>query len=73
MKLKITKNYNGNVELIYGENVVILTDKNPSIIITEKEYESIPEHKQYLIDNSFVLVEFIEEEVKQETKVEIKK
>ena len=59
------KNYYGNVEFLYGEESVILTEKNPSITITEKEYESIPEHKKYLIDNMFVIVDFIEEEVKE--------
>ncbi len=65
MKLKITKNYNGSIEFIYGEKVEILTDKKPSIEITEEEYESIPEHKQYLINNNFVIVEFIEEEINE--------
>lgn len=63
MKFKIIKNYNGNVELIYGENVKILTDKEPEVILTEKEYESIPKYKQYLITNQFVLVDFVEEEI----------
>lgn len=70
MKLKIVKNYNGNVEIVYGDNVVLLTDAKPFIILTEEEYDSIPEYKQYLILNRFVLVDFIEEEVK---KIEIKK
>ncbi len=73
MKFKIIKNYNGNVELIYGENVKILSDNEPEVILTEKEYESIPKHKQYLITNQFILVEFVEEEVVKETKVEKKK
>lgn len=64
MKIKITKNYNGNIEFIYGEESIILTDKNPSVILTEKEYESIPEYKQYLLDNMFVIAEFIEEKIK---------
>lgn len=62
MKFKITKTYIGNIEFSYGDKVVLLTDKNPSIIITEEEYDSIPEHKQYLITNFFVMVEFLEEE-----------
>ncbi len=62
------KNYYGNIEFVYGEKTIILTEKNPTIILTEEEYETIPEHKQYLIDNMFVIVEFMEEEVKKETK-----
>ena len=62
MKFKITKNYHGNVEFIYAEESTILTDNNPTIILTEKPYETIPEHKKYLIDNLFVIVEFVEEE-----------
>lgn len=65
MKFKITKNYHGNVEFIYDEESIILTDNNPTIILTEKQYEAIPEHKKYLIDNMFVIVEFVEEEVKE--------
>jgi hypothetical protein len=62
LKFKLTKFYNGNIELKYGDTVAILTDKNPSIILTEEEYSSIPEYKQYLITNRFVLAEFVEEE-----------
>lgn len=65
MKLKLIKNYDGNVEMVYGDNVVLLTNSNPSIILTEDEYNSIPEYKQYLFLNNFVLVEFVEEEVKE--------
>lgn len=68
MKLKVIKNYDGNIEFIYGNKIMYLTEKNPSIILTEDEYDSIPEHKQYLITNNFVVVEFVEEEVKKETK-----
>lgn len=71
MKFKIIKNYYGNIEFKYGEESIILTEKNPSITITEKEYETIPEHKKYLIDNMFVIVEFVEEkayEVKDQKK-----
>jgi hypothetical protein len=63
LKFKITKNYHGNVEFIYGEESTILTDNNPTITLTEKQYETIPEHKKYLIDNMFVIVEFVEEKV----------
>lgn len=65
MKFKITKNYHGNVEFEFSSNTVLLTEKSPSIILTEKEYENIPEYKQYLINNGFVIVEFIEEEIKE--------
>ncbi len=73
MKFKITKNYNGNIEIIYSNKFVILTDKNPSIILTEEEYETIPDYKKYLITNNFVLVDFVEEvkeikEIKKEFK-----
>jgi hypothetical protein len=62
MKIKVTKNYDGNIEFIYGKVTEILTNKKPSITITDDEYNTIPEHKQYLITNLFVLVDFIEEE-----------
>lgn len=65
MKLKVIKNYDGNIEFIYGENTIYLTEINPSIILTEEEYNSIPKHKQYLITNELVIVEFVEEEVKE--------
>jgi len=65
VKLKVIKNYDGNIEFIYGNKTVYLTEENPSIILTEKEYGSIPEHKQYLITNEFVIVEFVEEEIKE--------
>lgn len=65
MKLKVIKNYDGNIEFIYGDKTVYLTETNPSIILTEEEYNSIPEHKQYLITNELVIVEFVEEEVKE--------
>lgn len=68
LKFKIIKNYHGNVEFIYGEESVILTDSKPTITLTEKEYETIPEHKKYLIDNLFVIVEFVEEEIKEDKK-----
>ena len=68
MKYKITKFYNGSIEFIYGDKSVILTDKNPTIELTEQEFKSIPKHKQYLILNKFVVVEFIEEEVKKNSK-----
>lgn len=73
MKLKVIKNYDGNIEFVYGNKTVYLTELNPFIILTEDEYNSIPEHKQYLITNEFVVVEFVEEEVKKETKTEKKK
>jgi len=65
MKYKITKLYSGNVEFIYGENMIMLTEFKPSIVLTRSEYHSILKHKQYLIDNQFVAVEFVEEEVKE--------
>lgn len=66
MKIKLTNMYYGNVELVYGEVTVILQE-GQSIILTEKEYESIPKHKQYLIQNGFILAEFVvEEEVKKD-------
>jgi hypothetical protein len=71
LKYKLTKFYNGNIELIYGDKTVILTDKKPSITLTEDEYKSIPEHKQYLILNKFISVDFEEEIIK--TKQEVKK
>lgn len=66
MKYKITKTYNGSVELPYGDKLVTLTDKNNSIILTEQEYKSIPKHKQYLLMNGFIFVDFVEEEIKKE-------
>ena len=65
MKLKVIKNYDGNIEFVYGNKTVYLTEINPSIILTEEEYNSIPEHKQYLITNELVIVEFVEEEIKE--------
>lgn len=65
MKFKLINMYCGNVELVYGENTVMINEGS-SIILTEKEYESIPEHKQYLIKNGFLIVEFIEEEIKED-------
>ena len=79
MKYKITKTYNGNVELPYGDKLVTLTDKNNSIILTEQEYKSIPKNKQYLLMDGLVIVdEVIEEEqsediIEQEETKEIKK
>jgi hypothetical protein len=61
LKLKLTKFFNGNIELIYGSNKVILTDKKPFVILTESEYESIPEYKQYLLKNKFVTVTYVKE------------
>lgn len=72
MKYKITKLYSGNIEFVYGDNVVMLTELTPSVILTRNEYRAIPEHKKYLIDNQFVAVDYIDEEVK-EVKIEIKK
>ena len=66
MKYKITKTYNGNIELPYGDKLVILTDKNNSIILTEQEYKSIPKHKQYLLMNGFIFVDFVEETKKEQ-------
>lgn len=62
MKFKLINMYCGNVELVYGENTVIINE-GKSITLTEKEYESIPEYKQYLFNNGFIIVEFVEEEV----------
>lgn len=67
MKYRITKSYRGNVELEFGDKNILLTDKNPTIDLTIKEYESIPEHKKYLFLNGFLLVNHIEDK-----KVEIK-
>lgn len=69
MKYKITKVVNMDIEFVYGEKEVYLTDKNPSIIITSEGYNAIPKHKQYIIESGFVVVEKIEED----KKVEIKK
>ena len=66
MKFKLVNMYCGNVELVYGENTVIINEGS-SIILTEEEYESIPEHKQYLIKNNLIAVEFVEEEIKEES------
>lgn len=66
MKYKVTKLYSGNVEFVYGDKTVMLTELNPSIILTRSEYHLIPKHKQYLIDNQFVVVEFVEDEIKKE-------
>lgn len=60
MKFKLINMYCGNVELVCGENTVVINEGS-SIILTEKEYESIPKHKQYLIQNGFLIVEFVEE------------
>ena len=68
MKYKITKTYNGNVELPYGDKLVTLTDKNNSIILTEQEYKSIPKNKQYLLMNGFIFVDFVEETETKEIK-----
>ena len=68
MKLKVIKNYDGDIEFIYGNKTVYLTEVIPSIILTEEEYNSIPEHKQYLITNELVIVEFVEEEIKDNKK-----
>ena len=73
MKLKVIKNYDGNIEFMYGDKTVYLTEINPSIILTEEEYNSIPEHKQYLITNELVIVEFVEEEIKDNKKFNKKK
>lgn len=61
MKYRITKSYRGNVELEFGDKNILLTDKNPTIDLTIKEYESIPEHKKYLFLNGFLLVNHIED------------
>lgn len=66
MKYRVTKLYSGNIEFVYGDNTIMLTELNPSIVLNRDEYRSIPKHKQYLIDNQFVVVEFVEEEVKKE-------
>lgn len=68
MKYKVTKLYSGNIEFVYGNKNVMLTELNPSIVLTREEYRSIPQHKQYLIDNQFVVVEFVEEEIKEDKK-----
>ncbi len=65
MKFKLINMYCGNVELVYGENTVII-DEGSFIILTENEYNSIPKHKQYLIQNGLLAVEFIEEEIKKD-------
>ncbi len=72
MKYKITKTYNGSVELPYGDKLVTLTDKNNSIILTEQEYKSIPKHKQYLLMNGFIFVDFVEE-TKEEKEQKVNK
>lgn len=66
MKYKVIKLYSGNVEFEYGDNTVMLTELNPSIVLTRDEYNNIPKHKQYLIDNQFVVVEFVEEVKKEQ-------
>ncbi|MDD4298631.1 MAG: hypothetical protein PHS98_03270 [Bacilli bacterium] len=63
MKIKVIKNYDGNVELVYGDNIVLLTNTKPFIILTEEEFNSIPEYKQYLFLNKFLIADFVEEEI----------
>ena len=65
MKYEIVKLYAGNVEFVYGDNVVMLTDAKKSIIITDEEYLTIPKHKMYLFTNGFLVAREVIEEVKK--------
>lgn len=70
MKIKVIKNYDGNIELVYSDNIVLLTNEKPFVILTEEEFSAIPEYKQYLFLNSFLIADFAEEEkeIKKEQK-----
>lgn len=70
MKYKITRFTDADIQFLYDDKEVYLTEKNPTITITDDEFIAIPPHKRYLIENGFVLVERIEDE---EEKVDIKK
>lgn len=62
--IKLTKFYGNDIEL---SKAITLTDKNPSIIINEKEYDSIFLNKKSLFEDGLILTDIIEE------KKEIKK
>lgn len=62
--IKLTKFYGNDIEL---SKTITLTDKNPSIIITEKEYDFIFKNKKSLFEDGLILTDIIEE------KKEIKK
>lgn len=57
--IKLTKFYANDIELT---KTITLTDKNPSIIITEKEYDSIFKNKKSLFEDGLILTDIIEEE-----------
>ena len=57
--IKLTKFYANDIEL---SKTITLTDKNPSIIITEKEYDSIFKNKKSLFEDGLILTDIIEEE-----------
>lgn len=65
-KVKLINQYHGDVELIYGDKTV-LVKSGQTIILTEEEFDSIPEHKKYLIGD-FLTV--IKENKKEEVKLE---
>ena len=57
--IKLTKFYANDIEL---SKTITLTDKNHSIIVTEKEYDSIFENKKSLFEDGLILTDIIEEE-----------
>lgn len=57
--IKLTKFYANDIEL---SKTITLTDKIPSVIITEKEYDSIFENKKSLFEDGLILTDIIEEE-----------
>ena len=57
--IKLTKFYANDIEL---SKTITLTDKNHSVIVTEKEYDSIFENKKSLFEDGLILTDIIEEE-----------
>lgn len=56
--IKLTKFYANDIEL---SKTITLTDGNPSIIITEKEYDFIFLNKKSLFEDGLILTDIIEE------------
>lgn len=72
MNYKIIKLYIGDIELNLSKKTIKLTDSNSNCIVAEDEYEEILSKYESLILSNLILVNRIEEKIK-ENKIEVKK
>lgn len=62
-KYTLKNSYHGSVELAYGEKTILLRE-GQTIVLTDEEMQTIPEHKKYLLEG-FLTVNEIQKEVQK--------